>query len=464
MQRIQLNSKDGLASGWIGVGDARNVPERVHANAPRGVRSAEYSDDSTSHESSSKRTGWLRASFSFARNAAIGLALLMTVPFATIAVAGGGFQRYVPMSERLQTMLAKTERLRAFKAPVDASISADDAGLAFRNLQTQKRDDDFPMRTPEHVHARPWKTQRLTSDLFPNGRSPSAPTLLYTNQILYNASSAMSAEELAYLRNIAEAPIWSDFDRVALADEVDLIGGQYQLPFSSKAFAPALRIMNYAETREMANAAVARAAYYVALRDLDRAESTLKSVVSFGFVLMDNATSAFDAMLGRTVAKTGADGLMQLYTILLKEDLAAAVRVPKEFPRNEAESVNRRVDSDELHARLLAEANNPELPRGVRLEALRSLSFTSCSNVRDVFMGPNQDVRDAFQNAKASLARFPGERAYMDLLFELSERVPHNAGIKLGPERFIVGAAAIAGTVLNNPRVEACTRMAMLSY
>ena len=179
---------------------------------------------------------------------------------------------------------------------------------------------------------------------------------------------------------------------------------------------------------------------------------------------MDNATSTVDAVLGRVIANTGGDGLVQLYTILMKEDLMMAARTPKEFPANDASRARQRTDARVLRARLLSEANNIDLPRGIRFESLRSLSMSSCSNVREVLMGPSPDVRDAFRNAKVSLARFPSEQAYLDLVFRTTERVPEDAGVMLAPERFIVGAAAVAGVVLNNPRVEACTRMAMLSY
>lgn len=464
MQRIQLNSKDGLASGWIGVGDARNVPDRAHTSAPRGARSTDGSDDSDARDASGKRTGWFRAGFSFARNAAIGLALLMAVPFVAIGVLGGRFQRYDTVSARLRTKLESSERLRAFKAPVDASITPEEAGLAYRALQSGKASDEFPMRNPGHVHVRQWMNAPITSTMFVGVRNPTAPNTIYTAQVLYAASSELSSQELAYLRMIAEAPLWRDFDRVAAAESVDLIGGQYVLPFSAKAFAPRLPILRFGDTRELANAGVQRAAYYVAIRDFGRAEAALKSVVSYGFMLMDNATSALDATVGRLITGIGGDGLHQLYSIQLNDELMAAVRTPKEFTLNSAADVKQRVDPDVLRERLLNDVNNLDLPRGIRLESLRSLSFGACGNVREVLLGPDQQVRDAFANAKRTLARFPSEQAFLDLLFQSTERVPEGAGVKLGPERFIVGAATVAGVVLNNPRVAACTRMAMLSY
>lgn len=202
----------------------------------------------------------------------------------------------------------------------------------------------------------------------------------------------------------------------------------------------------------------------MATRELNRAEAALKSVVSFGFALIDNATNGLDAAIGRTIVETGRDGLLQLYTIQGNEALIAAVRPANRPALNGAASVRQRLDGDALRSRLLGDANDPNVPRGLRFESLRGLSFASCGNVREVLFGPNQDIREAFAGAKQSLARYPSEQAYVDLLYRTTERIPESAGVSLGPERFIVGAATIAGVVLNNPRVAACTRMAMLSY
>jgi len=298
--------------------------------------------------------------------------------------------------------------------------------------------------------------------MFSDVRNPANTSTLYTSQILYKASEELSAEELGYLRTVSEAPIWKDFDRVATAQTVDLIGGQFVLPFPKDAFVPAMPVVRYGEMRELATAAVTRAAHYVAVRDLDRAETALKTAVSFGFMLMDNATSSIDAAVGRAIANIGADGLVQLYTIQLRDDLVAQVRMPKEFSQDDSRRLRWRVDADEPRARVLATANNAALPRGIRLESLRSLSFQSCGNVREVLLGPDKAVRDAFEHAKTTPARFPSEVAYIDLMSHMTERVPLETGEKMGPKRFIVGAATVAGAVLNNPRVAACTRMAMM--
>lgn len=458
MQRIRLDSKDGLAAGWIGMGGA-HMPDRVRHNAPQ--TSGEGRDRASDDLAPAKRS-WLRAGMRIARNAAIGLALLTAVPFAVIGLVGGRSLNFDSSGARAR--LESVERLRQLMAPADPSITPTEAGVAFRALQATRGDDAFPMHQSAQVHWRPWKTLPLNATMFAQVRNPASSNSLWTQQILYAATMTLSQQERDYLRTVAEAPIWKDFDRVAAAREVDIIGGQFVLPFSRAAFAPALPTLRYAETRDLANAAVIRAAHYVALWQLGDAEVALKSVVSFGFALVDNANSGIEAALGRTIAETGRDGLLQLYTIQNNEPLLAGVRPAKEFAMRDAALARRKVSGDVLRARMLKDANDPSVPRAWRFEALRTLSFASCGNVREVVFGPGKDVQDAFANAKQSLARYPSEDAYLDLLYRVTERIPEDAGVSLGPERFIVGAATIAGVVLNNPRVAACTRMAMLSY
>jgi hypothetical protein len=149
---------------------------------------------------------------------------------------------------------------------------------------------------------------------------------------------------------------------------------------------------------------------------------------------------------------------------LFNEELLASVRPAKEFAMRDAALARKRIDGDVLRARLLKEVNDPNVPRAWRFESLRTLSLLSCGNVREVLFGANQDTRDAFQNAKRSLARYPSEQAYVDLLYHVTEHIPEDVDVKFGPERFIVGAASVASVVLNNPRVAACARMAMLRY
>ena len=98
------------------------------------------------------------------------------------------------------------------------------------------------------------------------------------------------------------------------------------------------------------------------------------------------------------------------------------------------------------------------MPRALRFESLRSLSFTSCGSVREVVFGPGADVRAAFDRAGSMLARYPSEQALVELMYEATKRMPTGITAYSVSSHLIIGAATVAGTVLHNPRVEACTR------
>ena len=90
-----------------------------------------------------------------------------------------------------------------------------------------------------------------------------------------------------------------------------------------------------------------------------------------------------------------------------------------------------------------------------------------------MMFGPNDETKAAFADARRTLARYPSDRALLDLMVDATNRVPEKPVINNAPERFLMGAAAavvavavvapVALTVTGNPRFSTCTRVA-LSY
>ena len=72
---------------------------------------------------------------------------------------------------------------------------------------------------------------------------------------------------------------------------------------------------SYRDSRDLANASVARAAYYMAIGQPARAEEVLRSVISFGLVLIDNGSTSMDELIGTVIAAIGRDGLQRFYVI-----------------------------------------------------------------------------------------------------------------------------------------------------
>jgi hypothetical protein len=274
-----------------------------------------------------------------------------------------------------------------------------------------------------------------------------------------DAAKGLNAQELAYLRTVAESPVWNDFDRVATAPAVDVLGGLYQLPFRSEASSLSMPLLKFANTKDLALAGELRAAYYLATGQEARAELALRSIVSFGFVLVDNGTNELDALIGRMIMNIGRDGLEQFYAATggAPASLADALKRVS-MPAYTREKTN--LPSSELHARLIRDAADAGLARGVRYASLQGLSFSTCGTVRGMLFGMDSKTHDAFQKARVTLARFPSEQAYIDMMEDSPNRVP-DTQVKSAPARVMMGAAMVAATVLQNPRVEACTRLAL---
>lgn len=452
MQQTPVSSQEKGAFAWAGLG-ARHDVARANTDGTARVRSRD------AHDASVGRS-WLRAGMRFVRNAAIGLALLTLVPVAIVSVTGNALWSDTSESRR---RLSDVERLRPLMAPVDAAITPMQAGAAFHALQSHARPDaSFPMRAQGVPAARPWHTIELKPAMFA-GRSVKQGPSAVAARVFDDVKRGLSSDELAYLRAVAEAPLWRDFDRVASAAQVDFIGGQFVLPFRSDAFAPAMPTPRYADTKDLAYAGVMRAAYYAASGKPDEAEAVLRSVISFGFAMIDDGTSAIDGLIGRVIVDIGADGLRQLYTMSANERglLTVPPASPKGQPR--ARMIQRtKLDMEALQARLIADVSNPNTPRTLRFESLEQLAFSSCGSAAGMLLGPSDNVKAAFDDARASLARNESERAYIDLLEDAPNRVTEEFTAKFLPMKLATGAATVGGIVLNNPRMAMCTRLALV--
>ena len=416
-------------------------------------------------EESTRRTWDARAWLRRGRRIAIDLAMVLAVMTAApILIASVGWGRYGQQASMagVRTRIHAGDAVRPFGIASDPSITPMQAGLAFNALQPDRQSAEFRIIEVPHPAA-PWRNVKLRPDMFPTARpvsfeGPSTP-------VLEAAGRGFSQDEMAYLRLLATAPVWREFDIVARAPSIDIIGGQFTLPFNPASVAWHLPISRFAATKEMAYAAVDRAAYHVAMGRRDSAETILRSIVSFGFNIEDNGSGNIDQLIGRVIVGIGRDALEHFY-VMTKDPRAAAVRaaqVPVPLPLIQARTspITNPRSVDEARQLLLAQATDPKELRGIRFESLELLSLSSCTNVRELLFGPRGDVRAAFEQAKRDLARFPSEQAYLDLI----PRSPRfgdidDAGPPSPVRQFLVGTSAIAGAVLHNPRLAACTSYA----
>ena len=453
MDRARVNSREATAAGWQGVREEAQLP--VHAG--------NYAPRATDEPVSAKRS-WLGFGMRIVRDAAIAVALMALVPITIVAVNGDGIWRSA-IGRNTRSKIERMELLRPFALPTDPTVTPMRAGLAFSALQPKLVNDNFP--SPQ-LASRPeatWRSAPLTSEMFPTAR-PGEYHGPASGKILEAVAHGFTANEMEFLRTLATAPAWREFDLIARAPAVDFIGGRFVTPFAPGATMNLMPTPNFGATKEMAYAAVSRAAYHMAIGQRDSAETILRSIVSFGFAEIDNGATLLEQLIGTINVGIGRDALRRFYLISGDPRAGTAPLAPTlneaANPPNFFDPLARVASRAELRRELIAKSANPALHRAERFESLYLLSASSCTNVRELLFGTRTDVTDAFRAARRNLARYPSERAMVDLIDRSGPSPTPNLLNGTGPvEKLVISTATIAGAVLGNPRLAACTRIVL---
>lgn len=406
--------------------------------------------------------GWLKG-------AVITLSVMYVVPFFVLSFAVASVDSIVWSPTRMTGTVEKSiaaDRVRAFGLRVDPTITPDQAGLAFAGLQPSNTGfGEFTPRRGVHFPVVPWRNWTFPGTLFPTAR-PTSWTGPDAAKILLAVKAGFSAEEKAVLRVIGTAPAWREYDTFAQAGAADIIGGLFQLPFRSDATIYAMPFSRFAATKEMAYASVSRAAWHLSEGRRDSAVFALRATISFGHVMADHSPFIIDQLIGNVVTGIGRTALGQLYTITgdpRGAELDAAAPAQKSAGRfygalpREIREINEGTLA-EKRERLITIATTPSFSQPVRTEALRSLALSSCTNIGELLMGPNASVRAAFDKAR-DLARYPSERAVVDLIENSLNRTPPPTGAR-DPLNFAMWAEVGARIYFFNPRLSTCAVMA----
>lgn len=454
MDQTRIDSRDASAAGLFGVREESQLPAHAHGYAPF-----------VAQEPARVRRSWLGVTVRLVRSAAIAVAIMAMVPIGIVAFNGPRIWNAGSFGASTRARVAQAERVRSLKLPADPSITPMQAGRAFNALQPVRESKQFPtLATPSRAEPI-WQSATLTPDMFANA----PPNMFHgpsSTSVLEAVSKGFTPQEMAYLRTLASAPEWRDFDLVARASAVDFIGGRFRIPFAPGATAEQLPIPQYKTSREMAYAAVSRAAYHMAIGQRDSAEMVLRSIVSFGFALMDNGTTLIDELIGNVIIGVGRDGLQRFY-VITHDPRAGSPAVMQ--PARVANASMRAAPGaagpslDDARRRLIAEVADPARHRGERFESLRMLSMSSCTNVRELMFGARADVTDAIRDGRRNLARYPSEQALAELVSRAPE--PQAANYPFNPiESLARSSATVAGLVLRNPRLPACSIIAGSYY
>ena len=449
MDQVRVDAQGAAAANLFGARAEAELPVPVPAFG------------SLTAEAARPRRSWPAVALRIVRDALIAVVLMTAVPIIVVARNGDRVWDMRGLSSATRARIAQAEAARPLALPADRSITPMQAGLAFNAFQAKVEVRGFPMIEPAERPVAPWDTQIMTPDMFRTAQ-PTVYKGPSSQSILEAVSNGFTAQEMTYLRDLAGAPVWKNFDLVARAPAVDFVGGRFRVPFAPGATHFELPTLRYKGTKDLAYAAVSRAAYHMAMGQRDSAETVLRSIVSVGFSLIDNGTSSIDEIVGSQIVGIGRDALHRFYSIT-KDPRAtsAAVQLP---PRVAGGAGVRRGstggNTDERRRQLIAIVDDPSTRRAERYDALNSLAVSSCTTVGQLLFGRSADVDAAFSRARRNLARYPSEQSLVDLLDRPVDPV------KLGNPftGLSISAAAVAGTVLHNPRFATCTLVAQSVY
>jgi len=409
--------------------------------------------------SAARRVG--RGFLSWAKTAAITLGVMYLLGWAAtvgfVTAVNKRFSRISNFANTIERSAATAVTLR-HRLPSDPTITPDAAGVALASLSAEptQRPIGFTYRDIPDRPTAPWRALPIPQETFPGvGIVNGVPD---HNKILDQVRRPLTAMQRQALQMIGSAAIWRSFDLVARASAVDVLGGRVDVPFGERAQWLFLPVGRSAEIRWLAQAAVSRAAWHLAEGRRDSAEFVLRGIISFGAAIVENAPLLIDQFAGTAALGTGRAALTRYYALVgdprgatLAAEAEAAVAG---YKRPAVLDPIPRGDFAQMRRRMLEVVNARELPRGLRIEMLMQLKATSCQSFRQVAFGEDDLARTTAEALKAEVARFPSERALIDLMAKpLGDRTAYDLLAGQGP-----GADALVAVakLYFSPRIAGC--------
>jgi hypothetical protein len=403
-----------------------------------------------------------RGVFGWLKTAAITLAALYAIGWLVVTIGVASLNRSVgvaPDYRNFNQRLANIEPMRRFMVQRDPRITLEQANRAFNTLHPLGLNGNGFAHLPQSEGVGlPWRGAEVDPTLFGSNRP--GRTGVPGVGVIEASARGFSRGERDYLRMIGTAPLWKEWDLVARAPALDLVGSRFRLPFREEAHIANLPLIRGAVQNDIASAAVARAAWHLAEGRRDSAEAVLRAIVSYGFQIADNANFALDEWTGGAIVRTGREGLLKFYALTNDPRAAeidaqmrrAASVVPPQASYGRERDFNLRRES------LIEAAQNTEMPRGTRVELLRSVALSSCGDGRALVFGMRPETRAIFERARQDFARYPGERAVIDLMQSSAEgRVAASFGrFASADEGGILTAMDLVGRLYFNPRLATC--------
>lgn len=345
---------------------------------------------------------------------AAGLAFLIFLPAAGFTAASSVGPALaaitIPRFSATEKRAGAMEAIRHLRLPADPGITPLEAGEALHAILSVggRGPTSELLSTP----ARPYEQPLLPKEAEnPMGiRYHEWPAKLFPA-----VEGGLGAEDERFLRRVGSHPALAEFDRLARAQGIDVLGARLALPLPPETSPFSIPIPGGVSLREAGYAMVAKAAVEFLDGDVAASEATILSLLSAGFLLTEDAPTLVEVLVGTVVADNAADALEGLYRasgrmgeadhlVRIREAVGRATEVTS------GSSPRMRPGSwlAEMPSRVTAEGTL----RGLRWEYFHLLaSLAPCLNPSQVVFGSDQGYAEFLESARSSLVRYPGEEA-----------------------------------------------------
>ena len=151
---------------------------------------------------------------------------------------------------------------------------------------------------------------------------------------------------------------------------------------------------------------------------LNADETSLREIISAGFLVADDAMTVWDAQTGQTVVQVGAGALADLYDRTGRSAEAAQIRGVLNTASATAIAALKSTGETRATLRGLRLAVvGTQVPRAVRWDVFTGLSTTArCGSLPALVFGPGKRHRQFARYAHDELVRFPADERYFEIV------------------------------------------------
>ncbi|MFC1791575.1 protein kinase [Gemmatimonadota bacterium] len=366
--------------------------------------------------------------------------------------------RYSPTSQRAQAV----DGLRWLRLPPDSSLAPDPLTAVLGRIYERDEGQQWSCPPPDP------STVAGSSILGVSGGYP-----LKTEGLVSRAFRGLTDDETEYLRRFSCDPFFPGFESLARARSLDT---QVGLAIEDGGLEFDIPLPRYRNLRIVGDHKLGSVAYAAAQGDLAGAETSLREVLSVGFLLIDNGTSLLEIIHGVILVEKAADALDQVYLGFQEPERLGKLRNSyRILPEGDPEDGQAPVGRPTMAQDVALEGEIEILRDSTALRGLRWDLFShaqialNCRNLRSLLLGPPAEFQRMVEELRTELVRFPGEeklfRAKADEI-RLVGQLPVDALFESSgfPATFLdmvlARAGWITGVVTRNPRIYPCALFA----